>query len=155
MCMIGTYHKGGCMINAAFGSCYTYCYQTINAATETVTFVINLIHNIAIGTLIQFFCSLPLFHFHHNIAAIGLASAFIFPDKVLEVVERVNTIYRSQKTILERALLVGGVSFLFYRTRPASLIIATLYYSAQWTARFYQDSFERYKKQQLESQAQH
>jgi hypothetical protein len=119
-----------------------------------VTFVIDLVHNIAIGTLIQFVFSLPLFHFHHNIAAIGFATAFVFPEKVLEVVENVNKTYRAQQTTLGRGLLIGGIGFLFYRTRPASLIIATLYYSAQWTAAFYQNSLERYGKEQTESQKQ-
>jgi hypothetical protein len=103
-----------------------------------------LVYHVARIILVQVLISIPLFYLHHNLFALGFVVGFIFEKQVREVVEKVNIVYIAHRTLLERVLLFGGGGFLVILTMPTSMVIATLYYSAQWGALLYQNSLKRY-----------
>lgn len=102
-----------------------------------------LVHRIAITIILQVLISIPLFYLHHNLFALGFVIGFVFDKQVREVVEKVNIVYSAQRPLLERVVLFGGGSFLVVLTMPTSMVIATLYYSAQWGSFLYQNSLAR------------
>lgn len=90
------------------------------------------------------FRQIALFYLHPNLFTLGFVIGLIFDKKVLALVKKVNIIYDSHKTFLEKTLFFGGGGFLALLTLPTSIVIATLYYSAHWGALFYQKSLTRY-----------
>lgn len=103
-----------------------------------------LIYRVALNTIIQVAISIPLFYLHHNLFALGFVVGFIFDRQVRKLVDKVNTVYNAQRTLLERVLFFGGGGFLAILTMPTSMVIATLYYSSQWGNLLYQNSLTRY-----------
>lgn len=104
-----------------------------------------LVNRVALGILIQIVISIPLFYLHHNLFALGFVIGFIFDRQVNTVVEKVDEVYSAHRTLLEKSLFFGGGGFLAILTMPTSMVIATLYYSAQWGALLYQSSLARYR----------
>lgn len=105
-----------------------------------------LVNRVALSILIQVVISIPLFYYHHNLFALGFVIGFVFDKQVRAVVEKVNVVYNAHQTLLERVLFFGGGGFLAILTMPTSMVIATLYYSAQWGALLYQQSLARYRQ---------
>jgi hypothetical protein len=103
-----------------------------------------LINQVALGIILQVVISIPLFYLYNNLFALGFAIGFVFDKQVSAVVEKVNVVYNAHRTLLERTLVFGGGGFLALLTMQTSMVIATLYYSAQWGALFYQNSLSRY-----------
>jgi len=104
----------------------------------------SLVNHVATNIIIQIVISIPLFYLHHNLFALGFAVGFIFDKPTRALVEKVNTVYTAQQTLLERVLFFGGGGFLAILTMPTSMIFATLYYSSQWGALLYHNSKDRY-----------
>lgn len=107
----------------------------------------DVVHEIAIPVIVQVAITIPLFYLHHNLFALGFIIGFVFDKEVKIVVEKVNIVYNTQRSMLENALLFGGGGLIACLAMPTSMIIATLYYSAQWGALLYQNSFARYEQQ--------
>lgn len=84
--------------------------------------------------MLTFGITLALLYLHHNLFALGFVVGFVCDDKVKEVVDKVNAAYSAKRSLLEQFVFFGGGSFLALYTMPTSLVIATLYYSAQWGA---------------------
>ncbi len=105
-----------------------------------------LVNQVALTIILQVVISIPLFYLHHNLFALGFVIGFIFDKQVSAVVDKVNVVYNAHRTLLERALFYGGGGFLAILTMPTSMVIATLYYSAQWGALLYQESLTRYPR---------
>jgi hypothetical protein len=105
-----------------------------------------LVNRVALSIIIQVVISIPLFYLHHNLFALGFVVGFVFDKQVRMLVDKVNTVYNAQRTLLERVLFFGGGGFLAILTMPTSMVIATLYYSSQWGAVLYQNSLTRYSR---------
>lgn len=103
-----------------------------------------VINRVALSIIVQVVISIPLFYLHHNLFALGFIVGFVFDKQVRMVVDKVNTVYNAQRTLLERVLFFGGGGFLAILTMPTSMVMATLYYSSQWGALLYQNSLNRY-----------
>lgn len=102
------------------------------------------INRIAMDVLIQITISIPLFYLHHNLFALGFVIGFIFDKQIREIVNKVDIVYKAHQTLLERVLFFGGGGFLAILSMPTSIVIATLYYSAQWGASLYQSCLARH-----------
>lgn len=133
---------------------HSYSHHTLfGVFTEGFSALLNsinaLVNRIALGVIGQIALSIPLLYLHHNLFALGFAIGFIRDKDVKDIIEKVNVVYSTQRSTLERILLFGGGGLLALLTMPTSMIFATLYYSAQWGASLYQNSLIRYKRQQL------
>lgn len=115
---------------------------------DLVYALIDLVHRIAMNIMIQVLISIPLFYLHHNLFALGFVVGFVFDEQVRVVVEKVNLVYSAKRTRIEQFVFFGGGGFIAILTMPTSMIIATLYYSAQWGAYLYQSNSAN--KQQVE-----
>lgn len=117
--------------------------RAIHGLLNSINFLVN---RVALGVIAQIAISLSLFYLHHNLFALGFVVGFIFDKEVRAIVEKVNVVYNTQRSLFEKTLLFGGGGFLAILTMPTSMIFATLYYSAQWGALLYQNSFARYNQ---------
>jgi hypothetical protein len=84
-----------------------------------------------------------LFFLHHNLFAVGFAIGFICDKQVRELVEKVNAVYNVQRSSLEKLAFYGAGGFIAVYTMPTSIVVATLYYSAQCGTWLYQSSLAR------------
>lgn len=113
--------------------------------TEGIPALLNslkaLTNHVALSTIA---ISVPLFYLHNNLFAFGFAFGFVRDEQIQEIVEKVNIVFNAHRTLLERSLLFGGGGLLAILTMPTSMIMATLYYSAQWGAVLYESSINRY-----------
>lgn len=119
--------------------------EGIPALVNTLTAVV---HRIATSIIVQVVISIPLFYLHHNLFALGFVVGFVFDKQIREVVEKVNLVYSAKRTLLEQLAFFGGGGFLAILTMPTSMVIATLYYSAQWGALLYQSNLAHQRKSQ-------
>ncbi len=133
------------MINAVYNYANHTIIGTIIEGIPALFVSIQVrIYRIAKDILIQIAISVPLFYLHHNLFALGFVIGFIFDKQISEIVEKVNIVYKAHQTLLERVLFFGGGGFLAILTMPTSIVIATLYYSAQWGALLYQSCLARH-----------
>ena len=129
----------------SFSSSHTVLGMIADGIPALLKSLHQLVHQIAITVILQVLISIPLFYLHHNLFALGFVIGFVFDKQVREVVEKVNIVYGAQRPLLERVVLFGAGSFLVVLTMPTSMVIATLYYSAQWGALLYQNSLARHR----------
>ncbi len=126
---------------------YYGSHTILDTITEAVSAVISTIVNAVDATInriaVQIIMTTPLFYLHHNLFTLGFVIGFVFDRQVREVVEKVNVVYNAQRSFIERVLFIGGGSVLALLTMPTSIVIATLYYSAQWGALLYTRSREQ------------
>lgn len=126
---------------------YYGSHTIVDTITEAVSAVVSTFLNAIDATInriaVQIIITAPLFYLHHNLFTLGFVIGFVFDRQVREVVEKVNVVYNAQRSLVERVLFIGGGSVLALLTMPTSLVIATLYYSAQWGALLYKSSRER------------
>ncbi|MBA3722859.1 MAG: hypothetical protein H0W88_10735 [Parachlamydiaceae bacterium] len=73
---------------------------------------------------------------------------FILSDKVREISKKVDTVFDSCKTPLEKYGLALAIGFYSLYTLPFPLVVATMYYSAKWGAYLYHASDERLRRYQ-------
>jgi hypothetical protein len=105
-----------------------------------------LVQRIALDILAQVVITVPLFYLQPNLFALGFIIGFIFDKKIREIVDKVNIVFIANRSLLEQVLLFGGGGLLAILTMPSSLIVATLYYSAQWGTLLYQNSLARIRQ---------
>lgn len=105
------------------------------------------INRIALDVIVQVAISVPLFYLHHNLFALGFVIGFILDKQIREIVDKVNIVYKAHQNLLERVLFFGGGGFLAILSMPTSIVMATLYYSAQWGASLYQNCLARHAQQ--------
>lgn len=114
-----------------------------NLITESIATLQVLVSEVALNILRQIVISAPFLYAHPNLFVLGFGIGFVFDKQIRHVVNKVNIIFEAHRTLFERLLLfVGGGVFALY-TMPASLMTATLYYSAKWGALFYKTSEAR------------
>lgn len=125
-----------------------YINQTLNVVSEGKTSVLqgidHLVNSRALEIISKVAISTPLLVLHHNLFAFGLAAGFVYSEKTLEIVNKVNTVFKAQRTSFEQFSFYGLGGFLALLTMPTSMILATLYYSSQWGAFIYEESLKRY-----------
>ncbi len=112
-----------------------------------ITTLTDLTNRIALDAILQFVLQVaitaPLLYLHYNLFALGFTLGFVFSDHVQKIVDRVNVIYNANRPDYQKFLLVAVGTPLILLTNPISIVIATLYYSAQWGAFLYEDSLQR------------
>ncbi len=126
---------------------YYGSHTIVDTVTEAVSAVVSTFLNAVDATInrvaVQIIITAPLFYLHHNLFSLGFVIGFIFDRQVREIVEKVNVVYNAQRSFVENVLFVGGGIVLASFTMPTSIVIATLYYSAQWGALLYTSSREQ------------
>ncbi|WP_068468122.1 hypothetical protein [Candidatus Protochlamydia phocaeensis] len=125
---------------------HTVFGSIVDGVSTILDAINNAINRVALGILLQVALTAPLFYLHHNLFALGFVIGFVFDRQVREVVEKVNVVYNAHRSLLEKILFFGGGSLLAVLTMPTSIVIATLYYSAQWGALLYQNSLGRQRQ---------
>lgn len=108
-----------------------------------LTTLTDLTNRIALDTIVQIAITAPLFYLHYNLFALGFTLGFVLNDQAKSIVDKVNVVYNAQRSTFEKVLLVAIGTPLILITMPTSIVIATLYYSAQWGSILYEDSLQR------------
>lgn len=115
----------------------------------------TLVHKIAVSIIVQIAVSAALAWFQPGLFLIGFAIGFALSKQMQALAERVNLVFATKRSLLEKVFLFGGGAFVAAIAFPISFMITTLYFSAQWGALLYQNSLDRYFKQkQQEKEAQ-
>lgn len=121
-----------------------YINHALDVVLEVNTSVLHgldyLVNSRALEIISKAAISTPLLVLHHNLFAFGLAAGFIYSEKTLEIVDKVNTVFKAQRTSFQQVSFYGLGGFLALLTMPTSMILATLYYSSQWGALIYEES---------------
>lgn len=94
------------------------------SSTEALT------NNVAVPIFLQILISLPLVYLHHNLFTLGFAFGFVCDKLTREVQQKVDTVYKAERTPFQKVLFFGGGTILSIYLMPNVLIIATIYYSA-------------------------
>lgn len=101
-----------------------------------------------VGMLFVHVIQVALFHNFHNVAVLGFCIGFIFDASVQQIAKKVDDVYRSCRTLREKiSLFAIGVGSLY--TMPVSILVVTLYQSAQWGSYIYQSSIERLRRHEF------
>lgn len=108
-------------------------WETISAMSKAIVPLVGKTCYVGITVLI------PL-RFLPNVYVTGFTIGFIFNEQVKMVVEKVNVVFNSHRTLLERVVMGSVLGFFALFTLPASFVVITLYYSAQWGASLYENS---------------
>lgn len=125
-----------------------YNFSLLNKITNEIfktyeSIKTTIVNEIALEVFFQLAISVPLFYLHHNFFALGFVVGFIFDQKVIEIVKKVEIVINAQQTFKERTLFYIGGGFLALLSMPTSLIIATLYYSSQCGSSLYHNSLTK------------
>lgn len=137
------------MINAI----RTYTNHTVigiivEGVPSLVSSIKAVVHKVALSTLINVVISIPLFYLQHNLFVMGFIVGFVFDKQVRQLVEKVNTVFQTQRSYLENTVIFVGGSFVALLALPTSMVVATLFYSSQWGAALYHNSFARNNKEE-------
>lgn len=123
-------------------------HTVLGIACEGTKAVLNgleyLVNSKALEIISKVVISIPLLVLHHNLFAFGLAAGFVYSSKTREIVDKVNTVLKAQRTTFEQFTFYGIGGFFALLTMPTSMILATLYYSSQWGAFIFEESRKRY-----------
>jgi hypothetical protein len=126
-----------------------FIVEPVESVSATIlTPLIDLTNRIALDTILQIAITAPLFYLHYNLFALGFTLGFVLNEQTKGIVDKVNVVYNAQRSVIEKLLLVGIGTPLILITMPTSIVIATLYYSAQWGSILYEDSLQRQPDQQ-------
>lgn len=120
----------------------------LNPLWETVSSISKDIIPRALKVCYLAITIIPVFYFS-NVYIIGFTAGFIFDEEVKKVVDKVNVVLNSRRTFAELFCLAAASVLLALYTKPMSYCIITLYYSAQWGAYLYKNSYERLQQARL------
>lgn len=83
-----------------------------------------------------------------NLFVIGFVVGFVLEKDVKNISERINNVFATRKTKMEKIELYGVCSLVAIFALPTTVVLTTLYQSAQWGAKISREAQERSEQQQ-------
>ena len=101
----------------------------------------ELVHSLALNRFAHIVIALPFFYLQHNLFVLGFVVGFVASDNIDKIAEKVRIVwdYHYSQGLLHGIAFFGSGLFLSLLTLHTSIIITTLYCSAQLGAQLYND----------------